>query len=97
MKLVARGSPKVLSDMVWDFVQKRGLIGKGCPKDAQVAKQKRNKLRECQNIKREQKSIEIMFKNPNRKEVNQFNFKTPTGKDVMSEDFKFKNSKEKRN
>ena len=53
---------------------KRGLAGKGCHKDASVAKLKWNQLRTFPNIQRGKKSIKTVSNNPNRKEINQDNF-----------------------
>ena len=45
-----------------------GLVGKGSPKDAPVAKQKRNEIRNFHKIQREKKSVKNISKNPYRKE-----------------------------
>ena len=52
------------------FLSKEGTVGRGCLKDAPVAKQKRNHLRQSGNIEVEKKSVKIISTIPNRKEIN---------------------------
>ena len=71
------------------FFQKMGLAGKGCPKVASVARQKRNQLRKLTQIQIEKKSIKTNYRNPNKKstkilsanphstEISWDNFKNP--------------------
>ena len=62
---------KEIKKYVSRFFQKRGLVGKGSLKVAQVAKQKRtekiNQLRTFIKVQIEKKSIKTNYKNPNRK------------------------------
>ena len=50
--------------------QERGLVGKDIPEVYPVAKSKRNDFRNFEQIQIEGKSIKVLMKNPNRKEIN---------------------------
>ena len=52
------------------FFQMRGLVGKGCPKEAPVAKYKRTQFRIFQQIQVETKAINTISENPKRQQIN---------------------------
>ena len=64
-------NPNRVITQVEHCFQKKGLVGKECPKDAPVAKQKRNELRKRQRVEREKqtKLRKCLKKNQNRKEI----------------------------